>query len=247
MEAALSHHDSDGSDEAMFNALLSIYGEANNEVQSMILGALGAVYERGDLLEAAVNFVLSHAVRLNVKGHGMASLRRCYGREHVWMDLLRRSHGAPRQVGMASTFAKRSVYDAVYSYYFGNHNGRVLKLAESKERIIKSVLEKMATNIKFVSSNKFELSKWLTEYIANRDNDQKSSALDALEGNVLRSVGSRNQRRRHKEQINGQTEHSETLSPRQSLMLICTLFFVVISCCLIAMWVYSVHKNTFII
>merc|ERR1712083_599173 len=167
--------------------------------------------------------------------------------EHVCMDLLQRSHGAPRQVGMASTFAKQSVYNAVYSYYFGNHNGRVLKLAVSKERIIKSVLEKMATNIKFVGGNKVELSKWLHEYMAKRGDGQQSSALDAREGSVLTSSGSRDQRRRHKEQINGQSAHSETLSPRQSLMLICTLFFVVISCCLIAMWVYSVHKNTFII
>ncbi len=44
----------------------------------MILGSIGAVYKNINLLGKAVNFVLSHNVRLNVKGHGMASLRRCY-------------------------------------------------------------------------------------------------------------------------------------------------------------------------
>ncbi len=62
--------------------------------------------------------------------------------------LLKRSRGAPRQVGMASTFAKQSIYNLLYSYYFGTHNGLVLKLPNSKQLIIKSVLEKIALNIK---------------------------------------------------------------------------------------------------
>merc|ERR1711994_155 len=113
MEAGLSNNN-ENNDEKIFEELIAIYTSSNNEIQSMILGSLGAVYKNSELLEGAVAFVLSHSVRVNVKGHGMASLRRCYGREQVWNDLLRRSRGAPKQVGLASTFAKQSIYNLVY-------------------------------------------------------------------------------------------------------------------------------------
>merc|ERR1711933_98707 len=165
----------------------------------------------------AVEFVLSHKVRLNVKGHGMASLRRCYGREQVWRDLLMRSHGAPRQVGMASTFAKQSVYNLVYSFYFGTHNGMVLRLPASKERIIKSVLEKIALNIKFLKSNKFKMMKWIKNYMENKDESETASALmeeydvksDVLKEEMHKHKLSRKQRR-YKKQINGVTKHTKT-------------------------------------
>lgn len=255
MEAGMAKNDGNGDDELIFDELINIYVDANNEIQSMILGSIGAVYQNSELLEAGVDFVLSHSVRLNVKGHGMASLRRCYGREQVWNDLLRRSHGAPRQVGMASTFAKQSIYNLVYSYYFGNHNGMVLRLPESKERIIKSVLEKVALNIKFLKSNKFKMMKWINNYIEEKK--EASALIEQYNNNnnemdddkLLNRKQERRQRRhnRHKRQINGVTSKTTTLSPQQSLMLMITLFFVIISSCLIALWLYSVHKNTLII
>merc|ERR1712048_929050 len=189
--------------------------------------------------------VLSHKVRLNVKGHGMASLRRCYGREQVWNDLLRRSHGAPRQVGMASTFAKQSVYNLVYSFYFGTHHGMVLRLPESKERIIKSVLEKVALNIKFLKSNKFKMSKWIKNYMESKK--EKGAAALMKEENDEMEYDLRRKKRRFKKQINGIGRNTKTLSPKQSLMLMITLFFVIIASCLIALWLYSLHKNTLII
>merc|ERR1712176_131284 len=209
MEAALSNQNDASDDETVFEELIAIYPIANNEIQSMILGSIGAVYKNEDLLQNAVEFVLSHKVRLNVKGHGMASLRRCYGREQVWNDLLMRSHGAPRQVGMASTFAKQSVYNLVYSFYFGSHNGMILRLPESKERIIKSVLEKIALNIKFLKSNKFKMMKWIKNYMESKG-DETASALmeeydvnsDALNTDVHKSHLSRKQKR-YKKQING--------------------------------------------
>jgi len=257
MEAALSNQNDASDDEIVFEELIAIYPTANNEIQSMILGSIGAVYKNEELLQSAVQFVLSHKVRLNVKGHGMASLRRCYGREQVWNDLLRRSHGAPRQVGMASTFAKQSVYNLVYSFYFGTHHGMVLRLPESKERIIKSVLEKVALNIKFLKSNKWKMSKWIKNYMESKkeknaaalieeENDEMYDDDEAnANGHAMHDL--RRKKRRFKKQINGVGMHTKTLSPKQSLMLMITLFFVIIASCLIALWLYSLHKNTLII
>merc|ERR1712087_994113 len=150
---------------------------------------------------------------VNVKGHGMASLRRCYGREHVWKDLLRRSHGAPRQIGMASTFARQSVYNLVYGYYFGAHNGRVLKLPDSKQRIIRSVLEKVAMNIQFLEGNKMKMLKWMKAYRGSRgdaaamemEEDAMAMEMEA-EMTAMGGGGGRRAKRRHKEQINGVTK-----------------------------------------
>merc|ERR1712228_402260 len=257
MEAALSNNNDAGDDETIFEELIDIYTASNNEIQSMILGSIGAVYKNEELLQNAVRFVLSHKVRLNVKGHGMASLRRCYGREQVWNDLLMRSHGAPRQVGMASTFAKQSVYNLVYSFYFGSHNGMVLRLPESKERIIKSVLEKIALNIKFLKSNKFKMMKWIKSYIEQKKEGQGDETAAAfmeeydVKNDLLNENGHRKhltrKQKRYKKQINGVTKRTKTLSPKQSLMLMITLFFVIIASCLIALWLYSLHKNTLII
>merc|ERR1712228_506139 len=259
MEAALSNNNDAGDDETIFEELIDIYTASNNEIQSMILGSIGAVYKNEELLQNAVRFVLSHKVRLNVKGHGMASLRRCYGREQVWNDLLMRSHGAPRQVGMASTFAKQSVYNLVYSFYFGSHNGMVLRLPESKERIIKSVLEKIALNIKFLKSNKFKMMKWIKAYVGKKKEGKNEASALKEETDLLRKEEENGQghtsnghhlsrkQKRLRKQINGVTKHTKTLSPKQALMLMITLFFVIIASCLIALWLYSVHKNTLII
>merc|ERR1712129_432930 len=242
----------------MGEELIRIYPTANNEIQSMILGCIGAVYKNEELLKSAVQFVLSHTVRLNVKGHAMASLRRCYGREQVWNDLLRRSHGAPRQLGMASTFAKQSVYNLVYSFYFGVHHGMILRLPESKSRIIKSVLEKVALNIKFLKNNKYKMQKWIKNYMESKKENGAADALIEEEyeefemdddtmngGHPLHDL--RRKKRRFKQQINGIGKDTKTLSPKQSLMLMLTLFFVIIASCLIALWLYSLHKNTLII
>merc|ERR1712154_642363 len=43
MEAALSTNDEENNDEMMFDELINIYSTSNNEIQSMILGAIGAV------------------------------------------------------------------------------------------------------------------------------------------------------------------------------------------------------------
>jgi len=286
LEAGLAKFDAKGDDELVFEEMIAIYSNANNEVQSMILGALGAVYKNARLLQEGVQFVLSHSVRLNVKGHGMASLRRCYGRQLVWKDLLKRSRGAPRQVGMAATFATQGVYNLVYSYFFGSHHGLILKLPESKERIIKTVLEKIALNVKFLRDNKFKMLQWSHRYmktvhpdhagyggvgVHDRRHDRFAAEMDE-EGNENEDydydydaddddeeVGQQQasshahgdhhllKQRAFKKQLNGVTAHSVTLSPRQSLLLMITLFFVIISSCLIALWLYSVHKNTLII
>ena len=68
MEAGMAKNDGEGDDELIFDELINIYVDGNNEIQSMILGSIGAVYKNSELLEAGVDFVLSHSVRLNVKG-----------------------------------------------------------------------------------------------------------------------------------------------------------------------------------
>ncbi len=50
MEAALSSNDEVNNDEVVFDELINIYPTSNNEIQSMILGAIGAVYKNDELL-----------------------------------------------------------------------------------------------------------------------------------------------------------------------------------------------------
>ena len=196
----------------------------------------------------------------------MASLRRCYGRELVWNNLLIRSNGIPRQAGMASTFANQKIYNLLYSYFFGSHNGLILRLTDSKRRILKSVLEKIALNIQFLENNKFKMMKFMKNYMNQKHIDgvqtihankeiENARLYQFDENNILQQKEIQhphrkklsNKQKRHKQQINGITRHTKTLSPRKSLMLMITLFFVIIGCCLISLWLYSVHKNTLII
>merc|ERR1712176_808504 len=140
------------------------------------------------------------------------------------------------------------IYNLVYSYYFGHHNGMILRLPQSKERIIKSVLEKIALNIKFLEKNKFKMKEWIRNYISEKKDKEKSAALiEEFDENDMLKTGLSSKQKRHRKQINGVTQNTKTLSPKQSLMLMITLFFVIISSCLIALWLYSVHKNTLII
>merc|ERR1712039_1031991 len=98
------------------------------------------------------------------------------------------------------------------------------------------------------------MGKWIKNYMESKGDGETASALmeeydvnsDALKTDVHKSHLSRKQKR-YKKQINGVTKHTKTLSPKQSLMLMITLFFVIIASCLIALWLYSVHKNTLII
>merc|ERR1712228_674293 len=132
----------------------------------------------------------------------------------------------------------------------------VLRLPESKERIIKSVLEKIALNIKFLKSNKFKMMKWIKSYIEHKKEGEDETAAAFMEeydvkNDLLNENGHRKhltrKQKRYKKQINGVTKRTKTLSPKQSLMLMITLFFVIIASCLIALWLYSLHKNTLII
>merc|ERR1711971_1158723 len=103
----------------------------------------------------------------------------------------------------------------------------------------------------FLEGNKERMQKWMRGYMANKGHGGSEAAAvemdedefdewaeeeeEEFEGRVGMEFKGRGRRRqkRHKEQINGVTKHTSTLSPRQSLMLIVTLFFVIIASCLV--------------
>ena len=76
----------EGLDNGVVEEVLDLYGMLNAEGQSAILNAFGMLYvdDSGDAVRRAIDFVMSDAVRSNLRVQALVSMKKCTAREPLW-------------------------------------------------------------------------------------------------------------------------------------------------------------------
>jgi len=166
LSAALATNNSD-----YFDQITNIiYREVTTTQQDYILSALGAVYTSDTLLTQAISFVLSDAVRNNVKIRGLYSCRRCKGRFNMW-TALSGNNGAAWD-NLATTFASgfaMSDLTAVFETFasdtmlnyvtqFYNTAGRT---NSGNVRVVNQTLESVNSRTMWLDQNRGQVKEFL--------------------------------------------------------------------------------------
>ena len=126
----------DKSSDEYFESIIALYDRVNNEQQTYILNALGAVYPDGrndpaNVVQKALEFIDSSAVGINDKINAYVAMKQCTARESLWdfmtqgeyptiFDQLFEGAGLYSQdtlTALANGFASTDKYDEVADFF----------------------------------------------------------------------------------------------------------------------------------
>lgn len=187
MECALTE---DGSN--VLYALKSVYPDLNSEHQSAVLRAIGAVYTDSDLVDDALNWVLSSgSVRDQDKLRALYSLRRCYGREQTWnylvadgeWDNLFAIYGsgfsAQDLTEIADAFASKTWYNSIHQFFWTESDGIPSRRTSANERSVNQSLENIQVRSEWMNRNWNEIRNYMLS-LDDGENEEKKAVMNIL-------------------------------------------------------------------
>ena len=157
--------------EEIYNKIMNNFANYNAETKGHILSAIGTVYQHETLTQNAIDFILSDAVRNNIKLRGLGSLNRCTGKFAVWTALTNNNgeqwdklfgifiSGFPVQdlTSIPGGFITQDMYDNVAAFY-------ETRTTSANRITVNQTLENIRAHIYWINNNKVFIREYIDSW-----------------------------------------------------------------------------------